>query len=64
MPPGYAEAIRGRSLLGRASTPADFAGAVLFLCSDAAAFMTGAIFDVGGGGHINRRDGASTRARS
>jgi 3-oxoacyl-[acyl-carrier protein] reductase len=64
MPPGYADAIRARSLLGRASTPADFAGAVLFLCSDAAAFMTGAILDVGGGGHINRRDGASTRVRS
>jgi 3-oxoacyl-[acyl-carrier protein] reductase len=64
MPPGYADAIRARSLLGRASTPADFAGAVLFLCSDAAAFMTGAVLDIGGGGHINRRDGASTRARS
>ncbi len=64
MPPGYAEAIRARSLLGRANQPAEFAGAVLFLCSDAAANMTGAVLDLGGGGHINRRDGASTRLRS
>jgi 3-oxoacyl-[acyl-carrier protein] reductase len=64
MPPGYADAIRGRSLLGRASTPADFAATVLFLASEEARFMTGSVLDAGGGGHINRRDGASTRARS
>lgn len=64
MPPGYAEAIRGRSLLGKLNTPADFAAAVLFLCSEEAGFITGSVLDAGGGGHINRRDGASTRARS
>jgi 3-oxoacyl-[acyl-carrier protein] reductase len=64
MPAGYADAIRGRNLLGRVNRPEDFAGAILFLCSDEAAFITGSVFDVGGGGHINRRDGASTRARN
>jgi 3-oxoacyl-[acyl-carrier protein] reductase len=64
MPPGYAEAIRGRSLLGRINAPADFAATVLFLCSAEAAFITGSVLDAGGGGAINRRDGASTRARS
>ncbi len=64
MPAGYAEAIRARSLLGRAGEPADFAAVVLFLCSEEARFITGSILDNGGGGHINRREGASTRARS
>ncbi|GGJ14481.1 SDR family NAD(P)-dependent oxidoreductase [Neoroseomonas lacus] len=64
MPPGYAEAIRGRSLLGRSSRPEDFAAVVLWLCSDEAAFLTGTVLDAGGGGHMNRREGASTRARS
>lgn len=64
MPPGYAEAIVSRSLLGRGRQPGAFAEAVLFLCSDAACDITGSVLDVGGGGAINRRDGASTRARS
>ncbi len=64
MPPGYAEAINARSILGRGIRPGEFARAVMFLCSDDAAFITGAILDSGGGGHINRRDGAATRARS
>ena len=64
MPPGYADAIRARSLLGRWGGPEDFAAVVMFLASEEAAFITGSILDAGGGGHINRRDGASTRARS
>lgn len=64
MPPGYAEAIRGRSLLGRSNRPEDFAAVVLWLCSEEAAFLTGTVLDAGGGGHMNRREGASTRARS
>jgi 3-oxoacyl-[acyl-carrier protein] reductase len=64
MPAGYAEAIRGRALLGRWGRPEDFADVAMFLASDAAAFITGSVLDAGGGGHINRRDGASTRARS
>lgn len=64
MPPGYADAIRARSLLGSMATPADFAAVVLWLCSGEAAHVTGTVLDAGGGGHINRRDGAATRARS
>lgn len=64
MPPGYAYAIRGRSLLGRSNRPEDFAAVVLWLCSAEAAFVTGTVLDAGGGGHMNRREGASTRARS
>lgn len=64
MPPGYADAIRARSLLGSVGSPAEFAGVVLWLCSDEAAHVTGSVLDAGGGGHINRRDGAATRARS
>jgi NAD(P)-dependent dehydrogenase (short-subunit alcohol dehydrogenase family) len=64
MPEGYATAIRARALLPHVNRPEDFAAALLFLCSDEAAFITGSVLDAGGGGHINRRDGASTRARS
>lgn len=64
MPPGYAEAVVGRSLLGRGRRPGAFADAVLFLCSDAADYITGSVLDVGGGGAMNRREGAATRARS
>ncbi|MBW6396879.1 SDR family oxidoreductase [Roseomonas sp. HJA6] len=64
MPPGYADAIRARSLLRSLSTPAEFAGVVAWICSAEAAHITGTVLDAGGGGHINRRDGAATRARS
>jgi 3-oxoacyl-[acyl-carrier protein] reductase len=63
MPPGYAEAVVARSLLGRGRRPGAFADAVLFLCSDAADSITGAVLDAGGGGAINRREGPSTRVR-
>jgi 3-oxoacyl-[acyl-carrier protein] reductase len=63
MPEGYAAAITARGLLRRAIRPGEFAAAVLFLCSDAAGFITGTVLDSAGGGAINRRDGASTRAR-
>jgi 3-oxoacyl-[acyl-carrier protein] reductase len=35
--------------LGRAATPEDVAGAVLFLCSDLASFVTGEVVNVNGG---------------
>jgi 3-oxoacyl-[acyl-carrier protein] reductase len=35
--------------LGRAATPEDVAGAVLFLCSDLASFITGQVVNVNGG---------------
>ncbi|WP_137127289.1 SDR family NAD(P)-dependent oxidoreductase [Roseomonas sp. HF4] len=64
MPTGYAEAIRARSLLGSMGPPAEFARVVMWLCSDEAAHVTGSVLDAGGGGHINRREGAATRARN
>jgi NAD(P)-dependent dehydrogenase (short-subunit alcohol dehydrogenase family) len=38
--------------LGRAGVPDDIAGVVAFLCSDDAAFMTGAVLDVNGGSYM------------
>ena len=46
MPPVPAE----RVVLGRGGIPRDIAGVALFLCSDAAAFMTGQVIVVDGGG--------------
>lgn len=43
----------GRIPLGRTGKPADVAGAVVFLLSDAAAFITGTVLDVDGGQTIN-----------
>ncbi len=41
--------------LGRGIAPGEFARAVLFLCSEDSAYMTGAVLNVDGGGGINRR---------
>jgi NAD(P)-dependent dehydrogenase (short-subunit alcohol dehydrogenase family) len=43
------ESILARTPLGRWGTPDDVAGAVVFLCSPVAAFITGAILAVDGG---------------
>ena len=64
MPPGYAEAIRARSLLGSMGSPTEFADVVMWLCSEEAAHVTGSVLDAGGGGHINRREGAATQVGS
>jgi NAD(P)-dependent dehydrogenase (short-subunit alcohol dehydrogenase family) len=40
--------------LGRAGTPEDIAGAVLYLCSPAASWLTGEVLDINGGAHLKR----------
>ncbi len=54
-PPGYVEALRGAIPLGRESGPDDAANAVLFLCSDKAAYITGTSVAVDGGNSAGRR---------
>lgn len=63
MPAGYAEAISARAPLRRAIRTGEFTRAVMWLCSDDAGYVTGSVLDSGGGGHINRREGAATAAR-
>jgi NAD(P)-dependent dehydrogenase (short-subunit alcohol dehydrogenase family) len=48
-PGGAGEAILARTPLGRWGDPADVVGPVLFLCSDAARFITGEVLRVDGG---------------
>jgi 3-oxoacyl-[acyl-carrier protein] reductase len=43
------EMILGATPLGRLGDPADVAGAVRFLCSEEAGFITGAVLQVDGG---------------
>lgn len=65
LPPDYVDRMRARIPLGRTSGPDDAAGAVLYLCSPAAAFITGAVLSVDGGNSIGtyepvlRNDGQS-----
>lgn len=49
LPEEATEAMLGQTPLGRLGDPADVAGAVRFLCSDAAAFITGDVMLVDGG---------------
>jgi NAD(P)-dependent dehydrogenase (short-subunit alcohol dehydrogenase family) len=49
--------------LGRAGRPADIAGAVLYLCSDAAAHVSGAVLDVDGGSLAGRLTTTSSAPR-
>jgi NAD(P)-dependent dehydrogenase (short-subunit alcohol dehydrogenase family) len=48
-PGGAGEAILARTPLGRWGDPEDLVGPALFLCSDAARFITGAVLPVDGG---------------
>jgi 3-oxoacyl-[acyl-carrier protein] reductase len=49
LPPERREALQSRTALGRLATPDDVAGAVRFLLSDEARFITGAVLPVNGG---------------
>ena len=52
LPPDYVARMTARIPLGRTSQPDDAAGAVLYLCSPAAGFITGAVLSVDGGNSI------------
>ena len=47
--PGAVEAVTGRTPLGRLGVPDDIGPAVVFLASDEASFVTGAILPINGG---------------
>jgi NAD(P)-dependent dehydrogenase (short-subunit alcohol dehydrogenase family) len=48
-PPGYLDSQMHRVLVGRAGDPAELSAAVIFLASDAAAYVSGAVLPVDGG---------------
>ncbi len=52
LPPEYVERMTGRIPLARNSGPGDTAGMVLYLCSPAAGYITGAVVAVDGGNSI------------
>jgi 3-oxoacyl-[acyl-carrier protein] reductase len=52
LPADYVEKMTARIPLGRTSAPDDTPGAVMYLCSDAAAYITGAVLAVDGGNSI------------
>jgi len=52
LPDDYVERMKARIPLGRTSNPDDAANAVLFLCSSAASYITGAVLGVDGGNSI------------
>jgi NAD(P)-dependent dehydrogenase (short-subunit alcohol dehydrogenase family) len=52
--PGVVEEYLENTPLGRAGSPEDIAGAVLYLCSPAASWLTGEVLDLNGGAHLKR----------
>jgi 3-oxoacyl-[acyl-carrier protein] reductase len=52
--PGVVEEYLENTALGRAGSPEDIAGAVLYLCSPAASWLTGEVLDLNGGAHLKR----------
>lgn len=61
LPPEYVERMTGRIPLGRNSEPGDAAGMVLYLCSPAASYITGAVVSVDGGNSIGTYQPAANR---
>lgn len=55
LPPAHRASIAAAIPLGRMIQPGELARAVMFLASDDAAFTTGQVLSVDGGGGINRR---------
>jgi 3-oxoacyl-[acyl-carrier protein] reductase len=62
-PPGYVETMSLQNPMGRITRPGDLAGAVMFLASEGASYITGEFVSVDGGGSIARRAGTATEAR-
>ncbi|MBN3807608.1 SDR family oxidoreductase [Paraburkholderia sp. Ac-20347] len=50
VPPAHFEAVRMRQFIPRTETPDDLTAALAFLVSDAAAFITGQVINIDGGG--------------
>jgi len=49
MQPGKMESYKTRTILGRMGDPEEFVGAIIYLASDAASYVTGDVHDVAGG---------------
>jgi 3-oxoacyl-[acyl-carrier protein] reductase len=69
LPEAYVDGMRARIPLGRISGPEDAPSAILYLCSDRASFVTGAVLSVDGGNSIGTYEPgqlgpASTPARA
>jgi NAD(P)-dependent dehydrogenase (short-subunit alcohol dehydrogenase family) len=56
-PTGYVDTVLEGIPLGRSSGPTDAASAVLYLCSNAASFITGTSLSVDGGNSLGKKHG-------
>ena len=61
--PKQYEEITGRIPMGRWGNPEDLQGLVVFLASDASAYISGAVVPVDGGFMVNSREFAETGKR-
>ncbi len=61
-PTGYVETMSLQNPMGRVTQRGDLAGAVMFLASEAASYITGEFISVDGGGSIPRRSGSATES--